>query len=104
MNRGQLVEAAAARSGVSLRQAEEVVTAALDIILSTISKGERVTLTNFGTFRGRTVPPLSRPNHMTGGMVHLPERRAFRFTPSVGVRKALTAGEEVTSSRRAGQA
>ena len=51
MTKQDLVNAAATATGVTKRQASEVLEAVLGSITKTLKKGENVTVTGFGTFR-----------------------------------------------------
>ena len=49
MQKTDFVKSVAERAGVSQKEAKQVVDAALDIVTETLKKGEKVTLTGFGT-------------------------------------------------------
>jgi len=50
MTKDELIEAAAAQAGTSKKEAESVVSAALDTVTKTLVEGGKVALTGFGTF------------------------------------------------------
>ena len=51
MTKQDLVNAAAAKAGVTKKAAAEVLEAILDTVTKSLQKGENVTITGFGTFR-----------------------------------------------------
>ena len=51
MTKQDLIAAAAAASGVTKKDSQAVLDAALDAITSSLAKGDSVTITGFGTFR-----------------------------------------------------
>ena len=53
MNKGELVDAVAERANVTKKQADAVLSAALDSIVDAVSTGDKVTLVGFGSFERR---------------------------------------------------
>ena len=53
MNRTEWIAAVARRTGLTKKEAERVLTAALDVIGDTLAQGEPVRLTGFGQFETR---------------------------------------------------
>lgn len=53
MTKGELTKIAAAKVGVTQKEAAALVDALLDTVIDTLAKGERVQLTGFGTFEVR---------------------------------------------------
>ena len=50
MNKAELINAAALKADVSKKDAEAVITAALDAITAALAEGEKVQLVGFGSF------------------------------------------------------
>jgi len=50
MNKAELIAAVAVKADVSKKEAEAVVTAALDTIIASLQEGEKVQLVGFGSF------------------------------------------------------
>ncbi len=50
MNKAELIHAVAAKADVSKKDAEAVITAALDTITAALQEGEKVQLVGFGSF------------------------------------------------------
>jgi DNA-binding protein HU-beta len=53
MNKGELVDAVAEKASVTKKQADAVLTAALETIIEAVSSGDKVTLVGFGSFESR---------------------------------------------------
>ena len=50
MNKTELIAAAAERSGISKKDAERVLNAAIDSITASLASGEKVQISGFGIF------------------------------------------------------
>ena len=57
LNKEQLVEKLAARTGMTKRDAMDTLNTALDTVVASLKKGEKVTLVGFGTFLVRRRSP-----------------------------------------------
>ena len=76
MNKAELISAVAANADVSKKEAEAVVTAALDVITAALKEGEKVQLVGFGSFEvkkraarvGRN-PPTKEPVEIPASVV-----------------------------------
>jgi DNA-binding protein HU-beta len=53
MNKGELIDAIASRTDITKKQADAVLSAALETIVETVSSGGKVTLVGFGSFEPR---------------------------------------------------
>ena len=72
MNKTELVNALALRTGLSKKSAEDVLTTALDIITETLVQGEKVQLVGFGSFEVRERAPRIGRNPRTREEVTIP--------------------------------
>lgn len=91
MNKGELVDAIHGRTGLSKTDAESALNAFIESVQGAVAAGEKVTLPGFGTFAPTKRSARTGRNPRTGEPVHIPERRAAKFT--VGARfKAQVAG------------
>ena len=79
MNKLELVTAVADRAGLTKRDAERAVTAAVDIIEETLQRGDRVSLVGFGTFEVRDRKPRVGRNPQTGQEIRIPAGRVPSF-------------------------
>lgn len=72
MNKGELVDQIAEKSGVTKKQADAILTAALDSIVEAVSSGDKVTLVGFGTFEPRSRKEREGRNPKTGEALKIP--------------------------------
>jgi DNA-binding protein HU-beta len=66
MNKSQLISAIAESAGLSLTKAEKALGAALDSIVTTLTKGENVSLVGFGNFGVKQRSARKVKNPLTG--------------------------------------
>jgi len=90
MTKRQLVDVVARKAHLTKKAATEAVDVFLNEVGRTLSKGEKVVLSGFGTFRviwmeGKTV---KIPN--TEKMVTIKRHRAPRFTPGKKLKRQVT--------------
>ena len=89
MNRVDLGERVAEASGLTLKQANAAVSAALDAIASALAGGDEVTLYGFGSFRPKersartVVHPVTKERMLTSAS------RSVGFTPAANLRRRL---------------
>lgn len=89
MNRNELIEAAAKRSGLSKKDAGAVLTAIIDEIAETMKKGDKVQLVGFGTFEPRKRAARVGKNPKTGEKIDIPAIVAPAFKPGKALKDAL---------------
>ena len=82
MNKTELIAAAAQQAGVTKKDAEAVINAALETISATLAQGEKVQLSNFGNFETKYREPRVGRNPHTGEAVAIPATRLPVFKPS----------------------
>ncbi|PZD70238.1 DNA-binding protein HU [Acaryochloris thomasi RCC1774] len=66
MNKGELVDAIADKSGVTKKQADEILTATVDTIMETVAGGDKITIVGFGSFEPRERKEREGRNPKTG--------------------------------------
>lgn len=86
MNKTELIAAAAQAAGVSKKDTERVVNAAIDIIAKELSAGEKVQLTGFGIFEVKDRKARTGRNPATREAVQIPATRVPTFKPSQGLK------------------
>jgi len=89
MNKSELINEVARKTGLSRREAEVGVQTMLDIIVSEITKGQKVTLTGFGTFDVGKRQARAGVNPRTGDPIKIPATKMPRFKPSRNVRDQI---------------
>lgn len=82
MNKTELVARAAEGAGMTKKDTERVLNAALDAITAALAKGEKVQLTGFGSFEVRTREPRVGRNPKTREAMEIPATRVPAFKPS----------------------
>lgn len=80
MNKGELVEAIAAKAETSKKEADAILTATVEVIMEAVANGEKVTLVGFGTFEPRTRAAREGRNPQTGKSIQIPETTVPAFS------------------------
>ncbi|MGB8698223.1 MAG: HU family DNA-binding protein [Thermosynechococcaceae cyanobacterium] len=80
MNKGELVDAIASKANVTKKQADEILSAALDTIVETVSQGDKVTLVGFGSFEQRQRAEREGRNPKTGETMTIPATTVPAFS------------------------
>lgn len=80
MNKGELVDKVAEKSGVTKKQADMVLTAAIEAIMETVSGGDKVTLVGFGSFERRDRKEREGRNPKTGETMIIPATKVPAFS------------------------
>ncbi|MDR5708952.1 MAG: HU family DNA-binding protein [Armatimonadota bacterium] len=89
MNKEQLVERIAQVAGLSKKDANTALDAALDTIKTALRRGEKVTLVGFGTFQVRERRAREGRNPQTGEKIRIPARKVPAFTAGKELRAAV---------------
>lgn len=86
MNKNELINEVARKTGLSRRESEVGVQTMLDLIAKSLVKGDKVTLTGFGTFDVGDRRERAGVNPRTGKAIKIPATRMPRFKPSKNLR------------------
>jgi DNA-binding protein HU-beta len=89
MNKEQLVEKVADKTGATKKDALEVVNTALDLVTGALKKGEKVTLVGFGTFLVRKRKAREGRNPQTGAKIKIPAKKVPAFTAGKELKTAV---------------
>lgn len=89
MNKSELINEVARKTGLSRREAEVGVQTMLDLIAKEITKGSKVTLTGFGTFDVGKRKARSGVNPRTGDPIKIAASKMPRFKPSRNLRSKI---------------
>ena len=89
MNKTELIAAVAAKTGLTKKDAEQAVNAALDTITAEIAKGEKVALAGFGTFETKHREARTGRNPLTGAAVEIAASNAPAFKPGKAMKDAV---------------
>ena len=80
MNKEELVQEIAKKAKVTQKEAAEVLSALVDTIQKTVSKGKKVTLVGFGTFESRKRAARTGRNPQTGKEISIPAKTVPVFS------------------------
>ncbi len=71
MKKTELIEAVAAKAGLTKKDAEKAVNAVLDSVVAAVAAGDKVTLVGFGTFESRAREGRVGQNPRTGEKIEI---------------------------------
>lgn len=81
MNKAEFIKAIADETGISAKQIDKMVKAAIKVTEETVSKGEDIILTGFGTFKLVDRPERMGMNPSTKEKMVIPAHRVPMFRP-----------------------
>jgi DNA-binding protein HU-beta len=95
MNKGELVDAIADKANVSKKEADAILSTAIDTIVEAVAEGEKVTLVGFGSFEKRERKEREGRNPKTGESMTIAATtvpgfsagKAFKETVAVAVKQ-----------------
>ncbi len=90
MNKTELIAAAAERSGMTKKDAEQVIGAAFDVIVAQLQKGEKVQISGFGTFEVKERKERVGRNPHTGEAVQIPASKVPAFKVSGTLKEKIS--------------
>ncbi len=79
MNKAELIEQIAKDAGITKKQANESLEAFTDAVVSTLKKGDTVTLVGFGTFSVTARAARNGRNPQTGATIKIKARQVPKF-------------------------
>ena len=82
MNKTDLISIAAENSGMTKKDTERVINAAIDAITASLVKGEKVQLSGFGTFESKEREARVGRNPHTKEAIEIPATRVPTFKAS----------------------
>ncbi|MEL6441468.1 MAG: HU family DNA-binding protein [Cyanobacteria bacterium J06621_8] len=80
MNKGELVDRISQKATVTKKQADAVLSAAIDTIMEAVSDGDKVTLVGFGSFERRDRKEREGRNPKTGEKMSIPATQVPAFS------------------------
>lgn len=90
MNKTELITFTAQQTGLTKKDTERVLNAALDAITAAMTRGEKVQLSGFGAFDVKTREARLGRNPRTKESVEIPAARVPVFKPSKALRDIVT--------------
>jgi len=80
MNKAALIHTVAEKASVTKKQADAVLTAAIDSIMEAVSEGDKVTLVGFGSFEARARKEREGRNPKTNEKMIIPATKVPAFS------------------------
>lgn len=79
MNKGDLIDVVADKSGISKAQAGDAVSAVFDAIEGSLKKGDKAAFIGFGTFSTSKRAARDGRNPATGATIKIPAKTMIKF-------------------------
>lgn len=89
MNKQELIQAIANKSGLTQKDAKTALDATLAVITSTLAKGDEINLVGFGSFAVKTHQARTARNPKTGEKVQVPAKKVPSFKAGKGLKEAI---------------
>ncbi|MBF0140649.1 MAG: HU family DNA-binding protein [Magnetococcales bacterium] len=89
MNKTELVDAVAAKTGLTKAQSGEAIDAIVSAIEGALKSGDQVSLVGFGTFSVSERAARTGRNPRTGAEIQIPAAKQPKFRPGKGLREAV---------------
>ena len=90
MNKTELIAIAAENAGLTKKDTERVLNAALDAITNSLTKGEKVQLSGFGTFETKDREARVGRNPHTRESIEIPATRVPSFKASKALKDTVS--------------
>ena len=91
MNKTDLVQAMAEKSGLSKKDSEKALKAFTDVVAEELKKGEKIQLVGFGTFEVSERAARKGKNPQTGEEIDIPASRAPKFKAGKALKDMVNA-------------
>ena len=89
MNKTELINAAAKSAGLTKKDTERVINAAIDAVTAALVKGERVQISGFGTFETKDREARIGRNPHTTEAIEIPATRVPAFKASKALKDCI---------------
>ena len=89
MTKTDLVEKIASKTGLTKKAAGDALEAVLETVTGALSKGDKVTITGFGTFLVRSRRERMGRNPQTGAPLKIPATKIPAFTAGKALKTAV---------------
>ncbi|MBD2535387.1 HU family DNA-binding protein [Nostoc flagelliforme FACHB-838] len=80
MNKGELVDAVAAKTNITKKQTDEIISAFLSVVTEAVADGDKVTLIGFGSFGRRERSEREGRNPKTNEPMTIPATKVPAFS------------------------
>ncbi|MDO4450815.1 MAG: HU family DNA-binding protein [Moraxella sp.] len=89
MNKQELIQAVADKSGLTQKDAKTALDATLAVVSDTLAQGDEVVLVGFGTFSVREQKARTGRNPQTGEKIQVPAKKVPSFKAGKGLKEAV---------------
>jgi DNA-binding protein HU-beta len=89
MNKGELIDKLAGQTGLAKTEAGRAIDALIEIITTSLKKGDEIILTGFGKFEVQKRKAREGRNPQTGKSIKIPARKVPRFKAGKGLKDAV---------------
>lgn len=89
MNKTQLINTMAEKSGLSKKDAEAALNAFTETVVETVKAGDKIQLIGFGTFEASERAARDGVNPLTKEPMHIPSSKNLRFRAGKAVKEQL---------------
>lgn len=89
MQKTDFIKAVAEKTGISQKETKQVIDAALAVVEEALKRGEKVTLTGFGTFEVRERQAREGVNPQTRAKIKIPATKTPGFSASSTLKEAV---------------
>ena len=90
INKAELINAAAEKAGLSKKDTEAAVNAAIDAITECLASGDKVQLVGFGVFEVKARAARIGRNPKTRETINIPASKVPVFKPGKGLKDAVS--------------
>ena len=90
MNKADLINATAAKAGLSKKDSEKAVNTVIDAITEALVKGDKVQLVGFGVFETKTRAARTGRNPRTLETIQIPASKIPQFKPGKALKDAVS--------------
>ncbi|OGG51281.1 MAG: DNA-binding protein HU [Candidatus Handelsmanbacteria bacterium RIFCSPLOWO2_12_FULL_64_10] len=88
-NKSDLVDALAERTNLSKKDAEQILDTVIDVVTQTLKKGDKLTISGFGTFSVSARAARTGRNPQTGAAIQISASKNPRFKPGKVLKDAI---------------
>ena len=89
MNKTELIQQTAAQAGLSRKDAEAAVNAALDVVTKALASGDKIQIVGFGSLETKDRAARTARNPRTLEPVEIPASRTVAFKPGKALKDAV---------------
>ncbi len=89
MNKVQLINAVSKETGLKKKDAEAAVSSVFNIIEESLSKGEKVQIVGFGTFKIKVKEERDGRNPKTGEKIRIAASKSPAFVPGKSLKESI---------------